>query len=239
MNSRQFRTLALALTIVLILPLGFAAMGATLSVDDLRCEYLVNPLGIDARAPRLSWKLVAVRPESRGLTQSAYQILVAPSEALLREDKADLWDSGKVASSQSLHVAYGGKPLASHDECWWKVRVWDQDGNVSAWSKPARWTMGLLDPRDWTARWIGLDSGEETDDVATLLKDAAWIWFPGGKSTVGRADRHPLLSPVGDVVARSARSQGVLARDGRRFVCSVRQRPVGRQRPELGRGQAL
>ena len=130
MNSQQFRTLALALSIVLPC-FGFAAKGASVSVDDLRCEYLVNPLGIDARAPRLSWKLVAVRPESRGLSQSAYQVLVASSEALLRAGNADLWDSGKVASSQSLHVPYGGKPLTSHAECWWKVRVWDQDGNVS------------------------------------------------------------------------------------------------------------
>jgi alpha-L-rhamnosidase len=170
MNSRQSRTLALALAIVLA-PFSFAAMGANLSVDDLRCEYLVNPLGIDATAPRLSWKLVAVRPESRGLSQSAYQIIVAPSEALVSEDKGNLWDSGKVVSSQSLHVAYGGKPLVSHAECWWKVRVWDQNGNVSAWSKPARWTMGMLEAKDWTARWIALDSGEETGDVATLSKD--------------------------------------------------------------------
>ena len=141
MNSRQARTLALALTILLVPP-GFAATAATLSVDDLRCEYLVNPLGIDAHSPRLSWKLAAIRPESRGLAQTGYQILVAlPSEASLQQEKGASWDSGKVASSQSLHVPYGGKPLASHDVCWWKVRVWDKDGTPSAWSPPARWTM--------------------------------------------------------------------------------------------------
>ena len=142
-HERRFRTLA---SPAIATAFRFATTGATLRVDDLRCEYLVNPLGIDARAPRLSWKLVAVRPEARSLAQSAYQIVVAPSEALLGEEKETLWDSGKVASDQSLHVAYGGKPLTSHAVCWWKVRVWDQDGNVSAWSTPARWTMGMLDP---------------------------------------------------------------------------------------------
>ncbi len=227
MNSQHARALALALTILLA-PSGFAATAATLSVDDLRCEYLVNPLGIDARAPRLSWKLVAVRPESRGLSQSGYQVLVAPSEALLREDKGAFWDSGKVASSQSLHVAYAGKPLASHDVCWWKVRVWDQDGNVSAWSAPARWTMGLLDARDWTARWIGLDSGEETDEQVTLLKDAAWIWYPGGKSTVGapigtRYFRRSINLPEG----RRVRKAFLLATADDSFVAYVNGRSVG------------
>lgn len=227
MNSRHARTLAFALTILLV-PSGFAASGATLSVDDLRCEYLVNPLGIDARAPRLSWKLAAIRPESRGLSQSAYQILVAPSETALREDKGALWDSGKVASSQSLHVAYGGKPLASHDVCWWKVRVWDQDGNVSAWSAPARWTMGLLDARDWSARWIGRDSGEETDELVTLLKDAAWIWYPGGKSTVGapigtRYFRRSVNLPEG----RRIRKAFWLATADDSFVAFVNGRSVG------------
>ena len=171
---------------------------------------------------------MAVRPESRGLAQLAYQILVAPSEALLLEDKGDLWDSGKVASSQSLHVAYGGKPLTSHDVCWWKVRVWDQDGNVSAWSSPARWTMGLLNASDWTARWIGRDSGEETDELVTLLKDAAWIWYPGGKSTVGapigtRYFRRSVNLPEG----RRIRKAFLLATADDSFVAFVNGRSVG------------
>jgi alpha-L-rhamnosidase len=137
--------------------------GAALSALDLRCEYLSNPLGIDARAPRLSWKLVATRTDAKNLSQSAYQIVVASTEISLGQDHGDLWDTGKVVTDQSLHVAYGGKPLTSHGVCWWKVRVWDQDGNESAWSQPAHWTMGLLEARDWSARWIGWDSGDETD----------------------------------------------------------------------------
>ena len=140
MNTRHTRDLTLALTIVLMpspFAAGFAAepgregAGASLRLDRLRCEYLTNPLGIDARAPRLSWTLRAVRPEARGLTQTAYQVLVAPSEVSLAKDEGALWDTGRVESDRSLHVPYGGRPLRSHEPCWWKVRVWDQDGKVS------------------------------------------------------------------------------------------------------------
>ena len=134
-------------------------------VDNLRCEYRVNPLGIDALKPGLSWKLETgdLKPE-RGIKQTAYQILVASSADLLKNDTGDLWDSGKVVSDQSLHIDYQGKPLASGMLCHWKVRVWEEKlegGNrkpekeaVTAWSKPALWTMGLLKPEDWRAKWI-------------------------------------------------------------------------------------
>ena len=122
-------------------------------------------------------------PEARSLAQSAYQVIVAPSEALLADDKETLWDSGKVGSDQSLHVAYGGKALASHASCWWKVRVWDQDSKVSAWSVPARWTMGMLDAKDWSARWIGWDGGEETEDQTARDR------LPRGSGTQGESPR--------------------------------------------------
>ena len=118
---------------------------------NLRCEYLDNPLGIDVEQPRLSW---FSESNQRGWMQSGYQILVASSGELLKQDKGDLWDSGKVASDQSIHVEYAGKPLESRMSCYWKVRVWGNDGKESAWSEPARWTMGLLKPEDWTAKWI-------------------------------------------------------------------------------------
>jgi alpha-L-rhamnosidase len=188
MNWRTSSTLMIVLPIVLawsVTLLADEGAEASLRVDDLRCEYLVNPQGIDARAPRLSWKLVAVRPDARGLSQSAYQVVVASTDVLLSESKGDLWDSGKVASDQSLHVVYAGKPLASHVACRWKVRVWNQDGAVSAWSSPARWSMGMLDAGDWSAQWIGQDGGEETDASLTAIQAASWIWYPGGNAAVG------------------------------------------------------
>ena len=161
--------------------LSFCA-AADLNVANLRCEQLINPLGIDAREPRLNWNLESQqRPqELRAQTQTAYQILVASSREALVEGRGDLWDSGKVESDQCIQVAYAGAPLASHAECWWKVRVWDQDGKESAWSEPARWTMGILDPAEWKAQWIGLDdTGKPAEEKA--FQQAKWIWFPEGE----------------------------------------------------------
>ena len=96
------------------------------------------------------------------MTQSAFQIQVAASEKLLAGGKGDLWDSGKVESDRSNLVTYAGKPLESRQPYWWKVRIWDQKGAPSAWSEPAFWSTGLLHPGDWDAKWIGLNSGDET-----------------------------------------------------------------------------
>jgi len=123
------------------------------TVKDLRCEYRVNPLGIDVVKPRLSWVLESSR---RGQKQNAYRVLAASSKENLKKNKGDLLDTGKVQSDQSIHVEYSGKPLKSRMRCYWKVKVWDKDGKDSAWSQPARWSMGLLSPSDWQAQWIGL-----------------------------------------------------------------------------------
>ncbi len=121
------------LVLGLSLALQFSAT-AGVSVEKLRCEYLDNPLGIDTPQPRLSWVLDS---KQRAEKQTAYQILAASSEALLKSDSGDLWDSGKVASDQTLHVVYAGKALGSCQRCYWKVRVWDKDGKASAYSRPA------------------------------------------------------------------------------------------------------
>jgi alpha-L-rhamnosidase len=166
---------------ILLLPLAVAAaaqapsVAAAVAVEDLRCEYLNNPLGIDATAPRLSW---IVQSEKRGDKQTAYQVLASSSPEKLAHDQGDLWDSGQVNSDQSIQLPYAGKPLAAQTPVWWKVRVWDRDGAPSAWSDPAHWSMGLLTPADWKgAQWIGLESGGE----AVPFTGANWIWFPEGE----------------------------------------------------------
>ncbi|MDD4174721.1 MAG: family 78 glycoside hydrolase catalytic domain [Kiritimatiellae bacterium] len=147
------------------------AAWAGIEAGHLRCEYRENPQGIDEPLPRLSWQLDA--GGTRGVRQSAYRILVASSAARLKQNSGDLWDSGRVASDQSVQVVYAGKPLASRQPCFWKVRVYDQDGTASGWSAPAAWSMGLLRPADWQARWIGRD--ETPRD--SRLKACSWIAF--------------------------------------------------------------
>jgi alpha-L-rhamnosidase len=146
-----------------------------LRIENLRCEYLRNPLGIDVVRPRLSWVLHS--PE-RGQRQIAYEVLVASSPESLSSGAGDLWRSGRVESDQSVQIEYAGKPLSSRRPCFWKVRVWDQRGRRSGWSDPANWTMGLLKTDDWQASWIA---------AKDWLDDQSWIWFP----YPGRADQIP------------------------------------------------
>lgn len=124
---------------------------------ELRCEYREDPQGIDSRAPRLSWQ-IAAPPDARGVRQTAFRVLVATNERLLKEGRADLWDSGTVESDQSVQVEYAGRPLESRVRCCWKVKVWTTHG--AAWSRPATWTMGLLDEKAWTAQWISTEVSE-------------------------------------------------------------------------------
>lgn len=157
---------------------AFAGVFAGVSVDELRCEDLKNPLGIDVTQPRLSWILES---STRGQKQTAYEIMVASSETDLDANNGDLWSSGKVLSDDSVHVVYTGKPLKSQQRCFWKVRVWDKDGSKSSWSGTASWTMGVLRPEDWHAKWIGMDGRERTN----YLAGTSWIWYPRGEPEKG------------------------------------------------------
>ena len=121
---------------------------------ELTCEYAVDPLGIDVAQPRFSWILTSSR---RGQMQSAYHILVASSRELLEADTPDKWDSGKVISEESVNVGYQGSSLDSGQECWWKVRVWDNQQKPGACSAAAKFEMGLLSEKDWVGEWIGGD----------------------------------------------------------------------------------
>jgi alpha-L-rhamnosidase len=147
--------------------------GRGLAPTYLRCEYRVNPLGIEERAPRLSW---IVESSERYQRQTACRILVASDEATLKRDHGDLWDTGKVISSDTIGAVYLGRPLSSHQRCFWKVKVWDKHDQESAWSKPALWSMGLLAATDWKADWIGCDEFRKRAFPAASLEGAKWIW---------------------------------------------------------------
>jgi alpha-L-rhamnosidase len=136
----------------------------------------------------------ATNPDERGQRQTAYQILVASSRENLDKDIGDLWDTGKVNSDETL-VVYAGKPLRSEMECWWKVRVWDKDGNPSEWSEPARWTMGLLEPSDWKGKWIGYDEPAPWEERLLHFTGCRWIWTTEGTTPPTSACWNSLLPP--------------------------------------------
>ncbi len=134
----------------LFLSIGMNA-AKSIEVGELTCEYFANPMGIGTTSPRLSWILTSGVQDQ---VQTAYQVLVASSEKMLNEKKADRWNTGKVESDQSILLEYAGDLLDSREKCWWKVRVWDKDGKASSWSEPASFEIGLLGAEDWNAKWI-------------------------------------------------------------------------------------
>jgi alpha-L-rhamnosidase len=139
----------------------FLSFSQKLSFSSMTCEYQVNPVGIDIPSPRLSWKFNAT---ATNLMQTAYELRVAPDSAALKKGKDLTWQTGKVKSDQSVHVVYKGPALTSSQRCYWQVRIWDNQGNTSGWSKCSFWETGLLKPADWTATWIKSNLPADTVD---------------------------------------------------------------------------
>ena len=160
---------------------------------ELTCEYARNPLGVDTLEPRFTWELTSRR---RGQLQSAYQLLVSDSEERLRADRGDKWDSGKVASHNSVNVPYGGSPLTSGERCWWKVRCWDKHGHPSDYSAPASFEMGLLEQSDWEGDWIGMDAAGALRFVTGKCGQA--VALDGSSETV-RIPHYTKLKPKAQI----------------------------------------
>ncbi len=164
-------------------------------VDHLRCEYLVNPIGVDAISPRLSWQISSSK---RGDMQRAFQIMVSSTSENLANNSGDMWNTGRLDLGQSVQLEYKGKPLHSNSKYYWKVRVWDVDNRATEWSKPASWSMGLLSRQDWQkAQWIAFKDGEQwkkewkqhKDNELVNLKpvswpNTSWPWKTGKDSTI-------------------------------------------------------
>lgn len=156
-----YRFILLA-AIVMVAGSGAAPEKVVVDMNKMRCELMYHPQNIDVAQPRLSW---VVESSERNVMQTAYQVLVATSKEKLEEGKADLWNSGKVNSDQSVNIVYAGKPLTSRLTCYWKAKVWTNKGE-SAWSNYAQWGMGLLNATDWKGKWIGLDRAFPWDSVS-------------------------------------------------------------------------
>ncbi|MCM1297819.1 MAG: alpha-L-rhamnosidase N-terminal domain-containing protein, partial [Muribaculaceae bacterium] len=133
---------------------GYAAT-SKLQPQRLRTEHMENPGVIGTHAPRLSWINQPVSAKVKNASQSASRIVVASSKENLESGIFDVWDSGKTAGEQAYLVEYAGKPLVDGQDYYWRVMVWDNDGNPSDWSETASWGMGFMDPSRWQARWIG------------------------------------------------------------------------------------
>ena len=156
-----------------------------LVIDNLRCESTANPLGVDAKKPRLSWEL---KSRQRGVLQTAFRILVADDPMSLKKGIGNLWDSKKISSDASIQVPYNGKPLLATRKYYWKVMLWDNKGNNSSWSSVAIWQMGLLSGPDWNnAQWIAYD------EVIDSLRIAPHVHLNGKRSWGPRRNVLPMM----------------------------------------------
>jgi alpha-L-rhamnosidase len=155
-----------------LVPLALLASSfAAASPVQLRTDHLTNPIGIDTPRPQFAWQSDATTPN---WMQSSYQLLVATNEDNLVRGKADVWDSGRITSSDSINITYGGPTLKPQTRYFWLVRVWDKKGSSSV-SDPAWFETGLLSPSDWTAKWIRRIDPAADQELAAVR----WLWLPG------------------------------------------------------------
>jgi alpha-L-rhamnosidase len=141
---------------------GIKKTDGLIKIDKVTINYFETPLGLDDLEPRISWILSS---SERNKIQSAYQIKVADSKNALEGETDLLWDTGKKLSNENTQIRYAGTPLSSGQHCYYKIMVWDENDVASDWSEIGFWSMGLLNQKDWKAKWIGF----KTQD--TNLKD--------------------------------------------------------------------
>lgn len=155
-----------AFSFVIILQVLFSlSLTAQVRLENLRTENADNPIGLDITHPRFSWQLVS---DQRNSKQTAYEIRMGDNPHEMAKNKG----TGKVVSDQSLYVPYHGEALKAGKRYYWQVRVWDNAGNVSAWSAPAFFQMGLLAPSDWKAAWIVPGFEEDSLRASPLFRKA-------------------------------------------------------------------
>ena len=135
-----------------------------MKIADLRTQNLTDPLGIQSQNPTFSWKL---ETDERNQKQTAYRIAASTTRENLDNGVFDVWDSGKVECDDNYGIVYGGKVLSSMEGVYWKVSVWDRDGNKTAFSDTAYFEMGLLHQKDWQAKWIGAGTKKVLEWVHT------------------------------------------------------------------------
>jgi alpha-L-rhamnosidase len=163
-------------TAACVLLFAWSAAAQSAKPVKLECESLITPLGMDTAKPQLSWKMQDTRSGAR---QTAYQIQVASRAELLAGGKGDVWDSGRVESSNSQGVIYGGLAFEPSKRYYWRILMWDKDGKAGVPSESSWWETGLLQQENWKAKWIGF---EEPELRQVRESGAEWITDTGGEA---------------------------------------------------------
>jgi alpha-L-rhamnosidase len=148
--------------------------------ENLRCEYISNPLGIDSKKPRLSWTFPA---DERNYHQTAFEIIISENEAELKSGRGNVWTSGKTANKNSSLIEYNGAALTSFTRYYWAVRTYDVADKVSEWSSVAWFETSMLQQSDWTAQWIGDGSKPFVNDADAYNNDQIPLFRKGFAAT--------------------------------------------------------
>ena len=149
---------------------------SSIAPDELKCEYRINPTGVDAKNPRFSW---ITKCSSHNSCQTAYRLLISSSLQSLLVDKGDIWDSGKTKSSESNQIRYSGTDLTSNRTYFWKVRIWNENDEASSWSKPTSFATGIFEHTDWQANWISHVYSDVPKSSIDFQEGVdKWIWYP-------------------------------------------------------------
>lgn len=152
---------------LLLLGMYAPVWAVPLHPQKLTCEYIENPLGIDVKAPRLSWIFTI---EGRNQKQTAYELLVSDDPLKIEHLEGNIWTTGKIVSNQNIHIEYAGVALQSFTRYYWRVRVYNQQGEASAWSAVAWFETAMLVEKDWQAKWIG-DGSQPFQKDEDFFKD--------------------------------------------------------------------
>ncbi|WP_165813888.1 alpha-L-rhamnosidase [Terrimonas sp.] len=126
------------------------------TITAMQVDNAENPLGIDSRTPQFSWQTAG---DLRNIKQTAYQVIITDAAEKLQLNEGDIWNSGKVLSSQSSGILYRGMPLESRKKYYWKVLLWNNNDSGAVISEAATFEMGLLYQSDWSGDWVGFPSG--------------------------------------------------------------------------------
>ncbi len=151
---KQAKNAGLVFLVLFYLQFIFLSTKAASSLQpiNLRCENLTKPLGIDIKKPGFSWNLIS---KTGNQTQSGYELIVSPVESEVEAGAGKPWKTGKILSSETLNIEYGGSPLQPFRRYFWKVRVYEKSGQVSAWSAVSWFETGMLGGVTGNAKWIG------------------------------------------------------------------------------------
>lgn len=156
--------------VVLLFTAVVAVQAQSIKMGKLTCEYIENPLGIDITKPLLGWQILG---DKRNQRQIAYSIMISDDPKLIKNLTGNIWNSGKIISSQSTNIEYNGTPLKPFKKYYWRVRVFDQNDAPTLWSDPATFETAMLQPQDWQAKWISDSRKLPEDDSDFYKKDQA------------------------------------------------------------------